>query len=124
MQMSVIEKTPLVDRYTDSELEKMTWRELGTLGSRSADTLWYRVNREGMTRREALTYTVPKHRSEMSRVAAHYEIAYDTLATRRRRYPDVPLEELAQRPVLTGRERVLPGLEAIQKKRNVQRTPS
>jgi len=105
--------TPLVDRYTDAELEQMTWRELGTLSRRSSDTLWYRVKREGMTRREALTYDVPKHRSEMSRVAAHYKISYQTLATRRRRYPDVPLEELAQRPVLTGKERVMPGLRAM-----------
>lgn len=113
MQLSVMEMIPPVDRYTDAELDQMTWRELGELTHYSSDTLWYRVKREGMTRREAITYVPPKHKSEMSRIAAHYQISYDTLATRRRRYPDVPLEELAQRPILTGRERVMPGLKAM-----------
>lgn len=123
MQMSVVEKTPLVDRYTDSELEQMTWRELGELSRYSSDTLWYRVKREGMTRRQALAHVPPKYHSELSRIADHYKISYSTLATRHRRYPDVPLEELAQRPILKGAERAKPGLMAIQEKRATQRSP-
>lgn len=113
MRISAVEMTPLVDRYTDDELEQMTWRELGELSQYSSDTLWYRVKREGMTRRQALTHEPPKYHSEMSRIAALHNISYDTLATRRRRYPGVPLEELAKRPVLTGRDRVMPGLRAM-----------
>lgn len=117
MKMSSMEMVHPVDRYSDEELDQMSWRELSGLSLYNHDTLWYRVVKCNMTRREAVKSKPIKHRSELSRTAAKHNLPYGTLATRAKRHPDVPLDVLAQQPVLQGADRWKPALAVRQQKR-------
>ena len=54
MRLTSMEKR-LCRRYTDAELDRMSWRELGRLSPFHHETIRYRVVKKRMSRRDALS---------------------------------------------------------------------
>lgn len=95
------ERREILSGYSDRELANMSIRVLAQLVGRPEQTVRNRVSGADLDLRTALIANsvsgkgVSKNRT-MKDVSLEYGVNYNTLAARRKRFPDVAIDELAQ----------------------------
>lgn len=105
-------------RLSEDTLRSMSWRELAKLSSLGHHAIYHRVTVQGMSYQDAV-YKAPETRASiLSKLAKEHSLNYATLASRKRRNPNTPLEVLAKMPVLDKYESSNRANDAKRKKKH------